>query len=207
MAEGDHVAAEAVAGLASELADAVRRLHAAETELLWPVLSAYLVAMEADVQATDVQRLAEQSKRLVALAAEIVPVVARLRSEATATDRDVLADLFLAVRAELADHFGDKERTVLPLAGRYMTEAQWREIGRQFLCGVSNQRRVFRMGAMLLECSRRDRSRVVRACDGNRGRIAMGRVRRAFVREFGRIQDVLGQEPAMVCPLRLTAAG
>jgi hypothetical protein len=58
------------------------------------------------------------------------------------------------------------------------------------------------MGAILLECSRRDRAHVVRSCDGRRNRLSRGRVRRAFVREFSRIQDVLGEEPISLAAAR-----
>jgi hemerythrin-like domain-containing protein len=206
MAAGDLVAAGTVADLATEFADAVHRWHDAERELLWPVLRAYLVACEAYTTAAELLRIETQGERVTAVLAEIAPVAARLRADADPLDRDTLADLFVTLRAELGHHLGDKERTVLPLAASYMTAAQWDEIGRQFLQGVSTQRRVWRLGAMLRECSRRsDRSRIVRRCEGHRG-ITSGRVRRAFAREFGRIQDVLGEESTTAFVLKLTAA-
>ncbi len=199
---GDVVAAGTVADLATELADAVRRLDAVESELLWPVLRAYLLALDATDEANELIRIDGQGERLVHLIEQTAIIVARFRATATADDRETLAELFLELRTAMTRHFGDMQRAVLPLAERYMTCAQWQEIGKQFLLGVSDQRRTFRMGAMLLECSRRDRARVVRSCDGRRSRLSRGRVRRAFVREFGRIQDVLGEEPVSLAAAR-----
>ena len=203
VATGDVVAAGTVADLATELADAVRRLDAAEGELLWPVLRAYLLALDATEEANELIRIEGQGERLVHLVEQTCAIVARFRGHGhRATTGAPSPSCSSSSACAMTRHFGDVQRVVHPLAERYMTCAQWQEIGKQFLLGVSEQRRAFRMGAMLLECSRRDRARVVRSCDGRRSRLSRGRVRRAFVREFGRIQDVLGEEPVSLAGAR-----
>ena len=82
VAAGDVVAAGTVADLATELADAVRRLDAAEAELLWPVLRAYLLAMEATDEANELIRIDGQGERLVHLIEQTAMVVARFRGDA-----------------------------------------------------------------------------------------------------------------------------
>jgi hypothetical protein len=198
VAVGDLRAAGTIADLAAELGDAVTRLDAAECELLWPVLRGYLVAVDACSAADDVLVVQAQGERLVALVGELASIAARFRATADASDRAALVDLLPAVHTAVEQHFAAVEHTVLPLAGQYMTDAQWHEIGRHFLLGVSLQRREFRTGAMLLECDRRDRSRVLRSSGARRSRFAMARARRSYLRECDRIQHVLGGRPAPV---------
>lgn len=203
VAPGDLRAAGTVADLATELADAVARLDTAEGDLLWPVLRGYLVAVDAGRDACDVRAVEAGSRRLVQLIGRLAPLVARFRTSATATDRAALIEALRVVLVEVDRHFADVEQTVLPLAERYMTLAQWDEIGRHFLLGVSARRREFRMGAMLLECDRRDRARVVRSCGVRANRLAMARARRTYLRECDRIQQVLAAESR---PVTLAAA-
>jgi hypothetical protein len=198
-------AAGAVADLATELADALARLAAAEGELLWPVLRGYLVAMDDTTSADTLLAVQAHGGRLVRLGDELAPIVTRFRASAAAADRDALTGALLVVRTHLEQHFADVEQLVLPLAERYMTVAQWDEIGRHFLLGVSPRRREFRMGAMLLECDRRDRARVLRSSGSGVSRLAMARARRTYLRECGRIRQVLDAE-TVAMPVTLAAA-
>ena len=101
--------------------EAVHHHHTIEDEMLWDRLTE---RVPADTQA--LVGLMEQQHAIVAqLLAGCPDLVAAWRRDATAEDRDALAEHLDRLVAALGEHLDAEEAHVLPLMARYVTPAEW----------------------------------------------------------------------------------
>jgi hypothetical protein len=152
---GDPDAAEATRDLAGEVADIVRRLHAAEQEGLWPALLGYLFA--ADVCSAEVLRIEARAAGLDQLVGAISDAAERFGRTGSGVDRDALAVLVTRWYVELDGYLAEVEQTVLPLAEHFLTYEQWQLVVAAFAAGAEPGR-LIPVGAR----SRRQRFRSAR---------------------------------------------
>ena len=117
--------AAAVAGYVQNWADSVHHHHAAEDDVLWPVLAA---------SAGPHVDLSELSDDHAALG----PMLDRLRRTADTfrarPDEDAATALAVALaelRDTLTEHIGDEEPAVLPVIERYVSVRDWDEVERR----------------------------------------------------------------------------
>ncbi|WP_018350374.1 hemerythrin domain-containing protein [Longispora albida] len=116
--------------LAAHLRDYLLGLHnhhVAEDRYLWPPLLAR-VDLDADI----VLRMAAQHEHLAATLATIGGALPGWAATAGEHERDKLVAALVDHRAVLIGHLDDEETTLLPLAARHLTVAEWRAWGRYF---------------------------------------------------------------------------
>jgi iron-sulfur cluster repair protein YtfE (RIC family) len=123
VAPGDTGRAAVVAGHLTDLTGALHHHHAAEDDLLWPVLS-----RRTGVRAELVRRMENQHAHLHGLLTRIGELMPGWQSRAESTSRDLLAEALTQLSAALDEHLTDEETEVLPLVERHLTEAEWRAL-------------------------------------------------------------------------------
>ena len=110
--------------------------HEGEDELLTPRLLARCTGEEA----VEVARVAAQHEAVIGAIDDALTAISTWRNtpnlETAATATTTLAALNIALR----DHLDDEERTVLPVAGRYVTQPEWDELPRHGLTHFTGDR-------------------------------------------------------------------
>jgi hemerythrin-like domain-containing protein len=108
-----------------------------EDRLLWPKLRARV-----EPEARPVIDLVEgQHAAIHTEVAQATSVLGRWRTFAHERDREHLADCFDRFGRLLAVHLTSEEEQVLPLAGRWLTQQEWDELGREGMAGVPRKQR------------------------------------------------------------------
>ena len=130
-------AARAIADLAGEVTDLMRRLHAAERDGLWATLLGYLAADGAPT--ADVARVARRQQDLDDLAARLAAAARRLAESASGADRDEVAALTGRCYLELDTHLAEVERDVLPLVEQLFTFEQGQALLADVCAGAEPQ--------------------------------------------------------------------
>jgi hemerythrin-like domain-containing protein len=132
--------------------------HHGEDELIWPLLWSR-VHIQTDV----IARMQAQHDRL----AETLDVVTQARSDwersASAAARDHLVATLTDHRTALIDHLDDEESDLLPLAGRYLTKAEWDALGEHFLSNTPKAQLLIFLGAVLEDADDIERATMLAA--------------------------------------------
>ena len=146
---GDTRRAETIGSHLADITTGLHHHHAAEDELLWPVMLDR-VGLRADL----VHRMEAQHERLAALLIRIDDLTVRWRAHATVEVRDDLADVLAQASGALDEHLADEERELLPLVAEHVTPAEWHglsERGREAI--PRNKTALVFVGAILEEAT------------------------------------------------------
>jgi hemerythrin-like domain-containing protein len=121
---GDTARARVLAAHARLVLRGLEGHHTAEDELLWPKLLERCTP-DADL----VHRMEGQHERVHEALEVLVPALDRWEAEARPAVSEEVAAGMDALRTALLEHLDDEEREILPLAARYVTQAEWDELG------------------------------------------------------------------------------
>ncbi|WP_433296432.1 hemerythrin domain-containing protein [Actinoplanes sp. CA-030573] len=116
----DRKRAAAVAAYLGDFCDSIHHHHAAEDEVLWPVLERSAGAHVDLTELTDDHAVLDPKLARIRAGAREV----RDRQTVTAELAADLADL----RDTLKEHIADEERTIVPLIKRYVSDEDWAKV-------------------------------------------------------------------------------
>jgi hemerythrin-like domain-containing protein len=142
--DGDVARAAVLADTFVEFATGLHHHHTTEDELLWPKL---LDRVEAD--RNFVLRAEEQHERVHELLERAHVRAAAFRLDPAAEKREPFAAAVDELGAVLGEHMSDEEQYVLPLVERYVTVAEWTEMGDRARAGLSKDRLLVQLGWIL----------------------------------------------------------
>jgi hemerythrin-like domain-containing protein len=151
VAPGDTVRAAIVAEHIELIKDFLHLHHKGEDELLWPKL----IERAPQNLTLTLSLMEKQHTELDGLLGACSSFLARWRTGAAAPDRDQLAAALRALGEELTAHLALEEAEVLPTVNRYITAAEWHELGDHAINGLPKKKLpiVFGMLASLAEPS------------------------------------------------------
>jgi hemerythrin-like domain-containing protein len=130
---GDEERAQIVAHHISLLAMLVHEHHHNEDELLWPRL---LQRGPGDARAV-VDLMLAQHETLAPIVAEINSELPAWRSSAASARGEALADALDRMLPILAEHTHSEEKRALPLVEKYVTAAEYEELGTKGAASIS----------------------------------------------------------------------
>ncbi len=125
VAPGDRARAAVVADHLDLITLTLHHHHDVEDELLWPVLLRRVPEELAPI----VHLMESQHERVDGLVDEINQTLPRFRAEASAVERDRLADLVDTLYVHLVEHLDAEEERLLPIAARTVTQVEWDALG------------------------------------------------------------------------------
>jgi hemerythrin-like domain-containing protein len=127
--------------------------HESEDEILYPLL-----LKRAPEQAPDTERIEHQHKE-VAGAIEAASAAGReWRRSPSPETGEALALSLEALNAALQPHLDDEEQTVVPLAARTLTEAEWESVGEHSRAGIPKDKMSIAFGMLLEPLNEDDRN-------------------------------------------------
>jgi hemerythrin-like domain-containing protein len=151
---GDRERAAVIADHLAEIADGLHDHHHTEDDELWDRLETREPACTLHVS------------RMKAAHAEIAVQIEKLtsalpawRASASAADRASVLAIMETILRELGDHLGDEEVTILPIASRTMTQAEWDRMGEIARAKVPRSRLFLQLGFILDTVPEQDRER------------------------------------------------
>lgn len=121
-ADADRV--ELVAGYYDNVLRLLHVHHEGEDELLTPRLAQRATPDEV----AEVERVAAQHQSVLAALAGAEDQLAHWRAEPSLSSATELATALVTLNVDLCAHLDDEERTVLPIAGRYISAPEWGEL-------------------------------------------------------------------------------
>jgi len=124
VAPGDVGRASVVAEHADSMLEFVHVHHSGEDQFLWPLLLERVAVESNLIHRMEAQH--EDVARLVDRARSLLPAWA---SDPTPERSAELAATFDDMAGALAEHLGDEEAEILPLAETHMTVAEWNRLG------------------------------------------------------------------------------
>jgi iron-sulfur cluster repair protein YtfE (RIC family) len=142
VALGDTFRAKVVADHMTFMIGGLHHHHAAEDELVWPVLLARVPTRQAEIERMEAQH--------VGIAAPMVRLESDLsewRTTADQSTRDRLLASVADLTCVLVEHLDDEERIGLPIIEEYLTEAEWQATVKRGASFLSKQHP--RMGIVL----------------------------------------------------------
>lgn len=148
----DTARAAVVAEHTVALTSALSHHHAAEDELLWPVLS-----RRGEVPADLMRRMENQHDRLHVLLSRIDELTPTWRTGADVPTRDKLAEAVTQLCAALDEHLLDEETEILPLVEQHVTTAEWHALMAQGQRAIPKNAKAFVfVGTILAEATPRE---------------------------------------------------
>ncbi|WP_203979722.1 hemerythrin domain-containing protein [Planotetraspora silvatica] len=144
---GDVSRAELVADHIALIAGVLHGHHAAEDALLWPKL----LDRGSDEVATVVHLMEGHHETIDAAYQEIRKELGPWRADADVAHRDALADALERLNSVLVEHTALEERHILPLAEKYITAAEWQELGTQAMNDVPKKKLPLAFGMAMYE--------------------------------------------------------
>jgi hemerythrin-like domain-containing protein len=112
--------ATAIAAYLDDLCDSIHHHHAAEDDVLWPVLERSAGAHVDLTELTDDHAVLDPKLHRIRAGAQAL----RAEGVVSAALADDLADL----RDTLHEHIADEEKTIVPLIKRYVSDADWQRV-------------------------------------------------------------------------------
>ncbi len=152
-AEGDTQRARLVGTHLTDMINALRHHHDAESDLVWPRL-----AQRAPLAPELAQALAAAHAAHRALIAELDGLLPLWLASAEADIAAVVADIVEELAAGLAAHLDAVERAVLPVVERHFSGAEWLQLGLRAACWIPLTRMAVMLGAMLEDATPDERS-------------------------------------------------
>ena len=145
---GDTARAAVVAKHARLLLQGLHLHHTSEDLLLWPKL-----LERCTPDAALVHRMEQQHERVEHHTERLHAALSRWEAEARPAVTEEVASIFDALHEALAEHLGEEEREILPLAARHVTQAEWNEIGQHGIAGMSKSQLPLLFGMILEEAT------------------------------------------------------
>ena len=156
VADGDRGRSEIVAEHLAFLTDGLHHHHAAEDELLWPVLLERVGELDGGL----VHRMETQHQTVAALVARAGELLPSWRATADATIGEELANTFEKMSVALDEHLTDEEVEILPLCAQHLTPAEWRAVGERGQEGIPKGARAFvSLGGLLEDATPQERTK------------------------------------------------
>ena len=121
VAPGDGDRAEYVATYYDNVLRLLHVHHEGEDELMTPLL----IERGTPAEASEVQRVAEQHVAVLDDLASTEARIAQWRANPTTEAKTALLEALDRLSKRLTAHLDDEERSVVPIAGRYMNVAEW----------------------------------------------------------------------------------
>jgi hypothetical protein len=146
-----------VAAHARVVLDAFERHHDGEDALVWPRLH-----MRADVPQALIYLMETQHAALADLVTLSRQLLDRWAATAAAPDRDQLGLVLETLSAALSEHLDDEERSLLPIAARNLTAAEWQQVGDREIASLPRHRLVPLLGALLEDASAAEQAQLLR---------------------------------------------
>jgi hemerythrin-like domain-containing protein len=148
VAPGDTARAAVLAAHARLVLKGLHGHHTGEDELLWPKL---LERCPPDAEL--VERMEAQHEAVAAGIDRLGPALDRWEAEARPAVTEEVATAVERMAAALFEHLDEEERSILPIAARHVTQAEWDELGEHGLAGVSKKELPILMGAVAEEAT------------------------------------------------------
>ncbi|MGH3854042.1 MAG: hemerythrin domain-containing protein [Pseudonocardiaceae bacterium] len=146
-AVGDVSRAATVAAHLELMNDFLHLHHMGEDRLLWPKLLDR-VPKELAAVVTLMQTQHERIHDLVELAEALL---LRWTIRAGAPERDELADVLDQLYVVLEEHLGAEEQHILPLAARWMSAAEWQQLGEEGMAELPKNKRPLAFGMLMYQ--------------------------------------------------------
>lgn len=132
-------------------AETIARLHThhtGEDELLWPRLLDRAVPESDLIRRMQAQH--EQVANAINQVSNILPSWAETADPATSAQ---LAGILTRLNTQLCEHLDEEERQILPMARQCLSSAEWDELGKHAMDGVSKSRMLLQLGGILEEAN------------------------------------------------------
>jgi hemerythrin-like domain-containing protein len=147
VAAGDEARAKIVADHAGLMTATLSHHHAAEDEVLWPLLLA-----RAPREVDPVVRLAEgHHQRMETLLHRLAAPLAAWVNDAPAGARDTLAATLRELDVVLFEHMRLEEQLVLPVVERHVFTAEWEALEQRSVAGIAPENIVLIFGMAMYE--------------------------------------------------------
>lgn len=154
VAEGDLARAWIVSDHLFEIGEALHDHHQSEDQELWQRLE------ERDPgSGSHVSRMKAAHARIAQLLEQFTATLRDWRVDAGATDRDAAVALAKDLLQALRDHLDDEETTILPIAGRTISQPEWDRMGEFSRAKVPGDRLFIQLGFILASMPEADRDR------------------------------------------------
>ncbi|WP_344915040.1 hemerythrin domain-containing protein [Streptosporangium oxazolinicum] len=150
--EGDTARAAEIAEHYLDYAEGLHHHHAAEDELVWPLLLSR-VRLETDM----VVRMEDQHQRIDETLTRIAGILPEWRLTAAKGTGEKLAIAMEEHRAALIEHLDDEERHVLALIAEHMSVPEWEAVGARAVEQIAKEKLLLSMGAILEEATPEER--------------------------------------------------
>jgi hypothetical protein len=147
VAPGDTARAALVADHTTLILDGLHLHHSSEDELLWPKL------LDRCPPAALVQRMEAQHERVEHHTERLRTALRRWRVEARPAVTEEVASTLDALRDALLEHLDEEEARILPLAARYVTQAEWDQLGQHGLGRMKKSELPIMFGMVLEEAT------------------------------------------------------
>ena len=141
---GDLTRAAVIADAFVEVATGLHHHHTNEDEILWPTL-----LERVQVERSFVLRAEEQHERVHELLERGHVRAASFRTDPSAEKRDAFAATVAELDAALREHMADEEQYILPLVERYLTVAEWEQLGERGRASIPKDRLLVQLGWIL----------------------------------------------------------
>lgn len=115
----------AVADHLAFLLDGLHMHHTTEDDLIWPKL-----LDRAGLDRPLVERMGEQHQRIDTSVESVRAAMSKWRSDPTPASSAALSDHLGEFLVVLEGHLDEEEQVVVPMIDRYLTEAEWKEVGK-----------------------------------------------------------------------------
>lgn len=136
--------ARVVADHAEDMLTRLHTHHTGEDESLWPRL-----LERARPDADLIERMQAQHELVATAIERSTELLPRWRATAEADLREELAEILTQLATQLVAHLDEEEANVLPLVRRYISVAEWDELGRHGMANVPKRGRLHQLGAIL----------------------------------------------------------
>ncbi|WP_326561264.1 hemerythrin domain-containing protein [Micromonospora sp. NBC_01796] len=147
VAEGDTARADLVGGHIQLLCALLHSHHSGEDELLWP----RLLERGSDEIAPIVHLAEAQHEAVDKGITDINEALPMWRSTASVAGRDGIGDAVERLYGPLVEHLDMEEQQILPLAEKYVTAAEWQELGQHSMAGLPKNRLPLLFGMTMYE--------------------------------------------------------
>jgi hemerythrin-like domain-containing protein len=155
---GDSVRAAVIAAHARDLLAALEHHHDGEDALIWPRLRA-----SGEVPQALMYLMETQHEALTDLLALTRQSLTRWAPTAAASHRDQLTLVLDNLHLALDEHLEDEERSLLPIAARMLTPAEWTQVGAREVEPLPKARQLARLGALLETATAAEQADILRS--------------------------------------------
>ncbi|MDF9814572.1 hemerythrin domain-containing protein [Streptomyces sp. SPB162] len=155
---GDTARARVLAGHFRDYLLGLSNHHHGEDDHLWPPLLAR-VDLETDL----VLRMEAQHEGVASTLARAEAALPGWEAAAGEAERDALVAALTEHRVVLVEHLDEEEESLLPLAERHLSVAEWNLLGEHFLESTPKPKLLFFLGMVLEEADTTERATILDA--------------------------------------------